>query len=142
MTATSFNSPEVTGDTRTFMRDCRFVSLLGVGGFSRVALVQQVTTGAVFAMKIMKKSAKKAKSIATTERRVLSLAARHPFLVSLHSAFQTPDYLCFVMEYINGGTLMNHIRQCGKFDESQARFYAAEVLLAVGFLHDNGIIHR
>ncbi len=66
---------------------------------------------------------------------------RHPFLLGLHSCFQTETRIYFVMEYISGGDLMLHIQR-KQFSLRQAKFYASEVLLALEYFHANGIIYR
>jgi len=67
---------------------------------------------------------------------------RHPFILGLECAFQSPLKLHFVLEYVPGGMLFNHLRQQEMFSEKMARFYAAEVFLGVEHLHSMRIIYR
>ena len=60
----------------------------------------------------------------------------------MHYAFQTPEKLYFVMDFLNGGELFYHLRKEVKFAEGRARIYAAEIVMALGTLHENGIIYR
>jgi serum/glucocorticoid-regulated kinase 2 len=76
-----------------------------------------------------------------TERKVLSLV-NHPFIMKLHYAFQSEDKLYLVLDYCPGGELFFHLSRFRRFPERVARFYAAELLLAIGHLHKRGIIYR
>lgn len=62
--------------------------------------------------------------------------------MKLHYAFQTPDKLYLVLDYCPGGELFFHLSRFRRFPERVARFYAAELLLALGHLHKRGIIYR
>jgi serine/threonine protein kinase len=75
------------------------------------------------------------------EREVLS-SIDHPFIVKMHSAFQTRETLCFVMDFLEGGELFFHLRENGKFTEEQTCFYAAQIVLAVEHLHSKNIMYR
>ncbi len=77
-----------------------------------------------------------------SEKTVLIAANDHPFLVGLKYSFQTDDKLYLVLDYISGGELFYHLQQARRFEEDRARFYAAEILIALEFLHHNGVIYR
>merc|ERR1719510_257655 len=76
-----------------------------------------------------------------TERNVLE-AVSHPFIVTLHYAFQTPKKLYFVLEYCPCGELFYHLSRASRFSEGRGRFYASEILLAIEYLHRLNIIYR
>ena len=67
---------------------------------------------------------------------------KSPFIVDLHYAFQTDHKLYFVMDFLNGGELFWHLRNDLKFSEKRARFYAAEIILALEALHQHGVVYR
>jgi len=66
----------------------------------------------------------------------------HPFLVKLHYSFQTSNKLFFVMDYINGGELFFHLQRDKRFSEDRVRFYAAEIVSGLDYLHSAGVIYR
>jgi len=121
--------------------------VLGKGSFGKVVLVQKRVgkeRGQLFAMKILRKThlVKRRQIERTrTERKVLSVV-NHPFIMKLHYAFQTDDKLYLVLDYCPGGELFFHLSRFRRFPERVARFYAAELLLAIGHLHKRGIIYR
>uniref|UniRef100_A0A669F3P7 non-specific serine/threonine protein kinase n=1 Tax=Oreochromis niloticus TaxID=8128 RepID=A0A669F3P7_ORENI len=126
------------------MSDFDYLKLLGKGTFGKVILVREKASGKYYAMKILKKEviiAKDEVAHTLTESRVLK-NTRHPFLTSLKYSFQTKDRLCFVMEYVNGGELFFHLSRERVFSEERTRFYGAEIVSALDYLHSAKIVYR
>ncbi|KAI9023480.1 kinase-like domain-containing protein [Phycomyces nitens] len=122
------------------------VRLLGKGDVGKVYLVRQKGTDKPMAMKVLSKKdmlkRNKVKRV-LTEQEILS-SSNYPFIVTLYHSFQSKDYLYFVMEYCVGGEFFRALQarpgRC--LDENGARFYAAEVISALEYLHLQGFIYR
>uniref|UniRef100_A0A674DTW1 non-specific serine/threonine protein kinase n=1 Tax=Salmo trutta TaxID=8032 RepID=A0A674DTW1_SALTR len=130
--------------SKVTMSDFDYLKLLGKGTFGKVILVKEKATGMYYAMKILRKEviiAKDEVAHTVTESRVLQ-NTRHPFLTTLKYAFQTHDRLCFVMEYANGGELFFHLSRDRVFTEDRARFYGAEIVSALEYLHSRDVVYR
>ncbi|XP_037743905.1 serine/threonine-protein kinase N1 isoform X2 [Chelonia mydas] len=126
--------------------DFRFLAVLGRGHFGKVLLSEYSRTGELYAIKALKKGdivARDEVESLMCEKRIFETvnSSRHPFLVNLFACFQTPEHVCFVMEYTAGGDLMMHIHT-DVFTEPRATFYAACVILGLQFLHERKIVYR
>ncbi|XP_054153882.1 RAC-alpha serine/threonine-protein kinase-like [Oppia nitens] len=129
---------------RITLEDFEFLKVLGKGTFGKVILCREKVTGLLYAIKVLKKEtiiAKEEVVHTLTENRVLR-NTKHPFLISLKYSFQTGDRFCFVMEYVNGGELFFHLSRERIFTEERTRFYGAQILLALEYLHQRGVIYR
>jgi protein-serine/threonine kinase len=124
--------------------DFILMKVVGKGSYGKVMLVKHKSEPAVYAMKMLRKEnviKRNQVEHTKTERNVLE-AVSHPFIVTLHYAFQTPKKLYFVLEYCPGGELFFHLSRAGRFSEGRCRFYASEILLAIEYLHRLNIIYR
>lgn len=131
------------------LEDFELLKVLGTGAYGKVFLVRRKNgkdKEKLFAMKVLKKSAVVAKAKTTehtiTERHVLEAVRRCPFIVTMHYAFQTDAKLHIIMDYVSGGELFTHLYNREHFNEEEAKFYTAEVAIALDFLHKLGIIYR
>ncbi|THV03837.1 hypothetical protein K435DRAFT_747351 [Dendrothele bispora CBS 962.96] len=137
---------QATQRRKVGLDDFNFLAVLGKGNFGKVMLAEEKKTNGLYAIKVLKKEFiidNDEVESTRSEKRVFLAAAkeRHPFLLGLHSCFQTETRVYFVMEYVSGGDLMLHIQR-KQFSLRQAKFYASEVLLALEYFHQNGIIYR
>lgn len=134
----------ISGRRKVTLENFEFLKVLGKGTFGKVILCREKATAKLYAIKILKKEViiqKDEIAHTLTENRVLR-STNHPFLISLKYSFQTADRLCFVMEYVNGGELFFHLSKERIFSEERTRFYGAEIISALGYLHSIGIIYR
>lgn len=121
-------------------------ALYPTGTFGRVRLVtyNYKNKPMYFALKMLKKNEiirlKQVDHI-KAEKEILSRIA-HPFIVSLYSSFQDDCMLYMLMEYVIGGELFTQLRKVGRFGNDTSRFYAAEIVLALAYLHEKNIVYR
>ncbi|XP_042482379.1 serine/threonine-protein kinase D6PKL1-like [Macadamia integrifolia] len=128
------------------LRHFKLHKRLGCGDIGTVYLAELTGTNCLFALKVMDNeflTSRKKMPRAQTEREILQVLD-HPFLPTLYAHFTTEKLSCLVMEYCPGGDL--HVlrqKQPGRsFPEQAARFYVAEVLLALEYLHMLGVVYR
>ncbi|KAG5083927.1 hypothetical protein JHK82_054092 [Glycine max] len=128
------------------LRHFNLLKKLGCGDIGTVYLAELIGTSCLFAIKVMDNEfleRRKKMPRAQTEREILRILD-HPFLPTMYAQFTSDNLSCLVMEYCPGGDL--HVlrqKQLGRyFSEPAARFYVAEVLLALEYLHMLGVVYR
>ncbi|KFB39488.1 AGAP008039-PA-like protein [Anopheles sinensis] len=117
---------------------------LGSGAFGTVKLIKRKSSNEFFAMKILVKAKiVRYKQLQHTynEKRILQ-SIRFPFVVSLKASFKDNSYIYLVMPFVNGGEMFTLLRRCRKFAEQQAIFYAAQVAMALEYLHSCSLVYR
>ena len=122
---------------------------LGAGSFAQVYLVRHIRTQKLLALKTMRKSSilkYKKKNHVFSELRILERLASQkyqcPYICPLVFAFHSPNKLYLAFEFLSGGELYFHLRRRGRMPESLSRFYACEIVLALGYLHSLSICYR
>lgn len=142
-TAQPLNQTRVTKGKYS-LTDFTIQRTLGTGSFGRVHLVQSKHNQRFYAVKVLKKAqVVKMKQVEHTndERRMLQ-QVKHPFLITLWGTFQDSKNLYMVMDFVEGGELFSLLRKSQRFPNPVAKFYAAEVTLALDYLHSHNIIYR
>ena len=146
-----------------------FLSVLGKGSFGTVVLCRRPSSSSssstpsslrrsssssssssseadspLYAMKVLRKShlvAKHQIDRTRVEKEIMNRVS-HPFIMHMYSAFQSENFLFMMLEYCRGGELLFHLARRRRFSESAARFYAAELVLALEYLHRHDIVFR
>lgn len=111
---------------------------------SQVVLGRKKATGDVYAIKVLKKNNlnnKNQMDHISNERNILAITD-NPFVVKLYYSFQSVNNLYMVLEYMPGGDCFSLLRNLVAFPEHMTRQYIAETVLALEYLHKNGIVHR
>lgn len=124
--------------------DFEFLAVIGKGAFGEVRLVREKETGEIYALKIMLKEAVRKKNQVDhvkAERDVLA-ASSTQWITKLMYSFQDERYLYLVMEFCVGGDVMSLLIREDIFSEETTKFYIAETILALDYVHHLGYIHR
>eukprot|EP01125_Pyxidicula_operculata_P009119 TRINITY_DN3020_c0_g1_i3.p1 TRINITY_DN3020_c0_g1~~TRINITY_DN3020_c0_g1_i3.p1 ORF type:complete len:425 (-),score=97.44 TRINITY_DN3020_c0_g1_i3:151-1425(-) len=91
-------------------------------------------------MKMITHGAQKQKNLA--QESLILARINHPFLIKMHCSFETQFAVYFVMDFVNGGSLFYHLKKDRCFSEERARFYTAEIICGLEYLHNSGIVYR
>ena len=124
--------------------DFKILKILGRGSFGKVCLVEYLPTNEIYAMKSLKKDLliQEEKIESTLLEKEILETTNHPFIIKLIFCFQTEQRINFVMPFIPGGELFQHLKKVKHFGEQKVKFYAAQIAIAIQYLHDMGYIYR
>lgn len=125
-------------------RDFEQIKVLGTGAFGIVYLSKYIPTNKYYAMKMLEKEKIiKLKQLEHTfyEKKILC-GLNFPFVVYMKYFFKDNVYLYFVLPFVAGGEMFSHLRRMGKFEETASKFYGAQVVLALEYLHALDLVYR
>ncbi|KOB73103.1 putative cAMP-dependent protein kinase catalytic subunit [Operophtera brumata] len=120
------------------------IKILGTGAFGVVVLVRHIISQKYYAMKMLEKAKiVKLRQIEHSfyEKKILC-GLNFPFVVYMKFFFKDNVYLYFVLPFIAGGEMFAHLRKMGKFEETSAKFYGSQVILALEYLHSCDLVYR
>eukprot|EP00755_Sulcionema_specki_P022732 Sspe_Gene.77220::Locus_48238_Transcript_1_1_Confidence_1.000_Length_1655::g.77220::m.77220/K04456/AKT; RAC serine/threonine-protein kinase len=141
---TSSSSPRPEGgsssSTCTSMADFEMLELVGKGSYGEVWRARVKSTGRLVALKVLEGAALQQR----TREQTLLMTVKCPFVISAEAAFNDGNSLCIVMPLLEGGDLFLHLDESpeGCFNIDRARYHAAEIVLALEYLHSKGIVYR
>ncbi|KAI0535937.1 putative response regulator receiver RIM15p [Xylaria digitata] len=139
------NPPPLARAVPPSIKDFEIIKPISKGAFGSVYLSKKKSTGAYFAIKVLKKADMVAKNQVTNvkaERAIMMWQGESDFVAKLYWTFSSKDYLYLVMEYLNGGDCASLVKVLGGLPEDWVKKYLGEVILGVEHLHSRGIIHR
>ena len=126
------------------IEDFDFIRLIGLGSYGKVFVASKKSNNKLYAVKVLNKNIiciKNLKKSIKTERTLLE-KLNYPFIIKLEYAFQTKKSLYLITPFMPGGELNYHIYKGDYFDEKIAKFYAAEIILGLNYIHENNCIYR
>ena len=126
------------------LEDFKVLKVIGRGSFGKVCLVEYIPTHETYAMKSLKKDILiEQEQIENTlfEKEILQ-TIDYPLLCGLVFCFQTEERIYFILPFLSGGELFQHLRKFRTFDEEKVRFYGAQIALGLEYLHSKGIVYR
>jgi len=126
------------------LNDFKIIKVIGRGSYGKVCLVQFRQTNDLYAMKSLKKDVlldEEQVESTLLEKNILQ-NLNHPFLVGMSFCFQTEERVYFVLPFVRGGELFQHLRKFKYFPEKNVKFYASIIGLALQYLHNYGIVYR
>ena len=126
------------------IRDYTSLAIIGRGAFGEVHVCREKKTGQIVAVKKIRKDVLKIKNqvIHARNEQLFMSKVKSPWIVELKASFQEDDYLYLVMEYLPGGDFMNLLIKKDILTEDEAKFYTAELILAIENIHKLDCIHR
>ncbi|RXW24432.1 hypothetical protein EST38_g1404 [Candolleomyces aberdarensis] len=124
--------------------DFELMTVIGKGSFGKVMQVRKRDTGRIYALKTIRKAhiVSRNEITHTLAERLVLAQVDSPFIVPLKFSYQSEQKLYLVLAFVNGGELFHHLQREHTFNEERARFYSAELLLALEHLHELDVVYR